>query len=248
MRNIFITLSIVASTLIANAQTVSDSLNNANNQSANALTDSTTVATDSIAISTQSRLTDEDYAIVANKLGIEVAVIKAVSAIEAGPNHSGFIEPNKPTLYFSVNMFRQNLRKRNINVSNETKTTSPAFLALNKKKYGSAGKAHHARLESALEIDSVSAILSCYWGMFQIAGFNWKQCGCKSPQEFADKMCESEFAQLQLFANFISNSSMLKHLKAKNWYGFARIYNGKYAKSYANKMARAYKRYSSQSK
>ena len=31
--------------------------------------------------------------------------------------------------------------------------------------------------------------------------------------------------------------------KNKNWYGFARLYNGRYAKRYAARMANAYKRY-----
>ncbi len=241
MRKIILTLFILINTLLTNnqasSQTLTDTLSTTINTNQQSTSDSITSPTEPL------RLTDEDYEIVANNLGIEVAVIKAVSAVEAGPNHIGFVEPGKPTLYFSVNMFKQNLRKRNINVSAATRSTSPAFLSLNKKKYGSSGKAHHARLECALEIDTISAILSCYWGMFQIAGFNWKQCGCESPQEFAKKMSESEFAQLQLFANFVSNNKMLKHLKAKNWYSFARIYNGKYAKSYANKMARAYNRY-----
>ena len=56
-------------------------------------------------------------------------------------------------------------------------------------------------------------------------------------------MCDSELMQLELFAHFVTNNGMLKHLKNKNWYGFARLYNGKYAKRYAARMANAYKRY-----
>ncbi|MGN0214694.1 MAG: N-acetylmuramidase family protein [Muribaculaceae bacterium] len=188
-------------------------------------------------------LSESDYKRVAEELGIEIAVIKAVSDIEAGKNHQGFIAPGLPTLYFSTNMFSNNLRKRGITVPASVRRTSAAFLRLNRKKYGSYGKAQHARLKSAMEIDSVSAILSCYWGMFQIGGFNWKKCGCDSPQDFAAKMSDSELMQLELFAHFVSNNGMLKYLKAKNWYGFARLYNGRYAKRYASRMAAAYKRY-----
>lgn len=188
-------------------------------------------------------LSEDDYKRVANELGIEIAVIKAVSDIEAGKSHQGFISPGMPTLNFSRNMFNSNLRRRGITVSSSVRRSSEAFKALNRKKYGSYGKAQHARLKSAMEIDSVSAILSCYWGMFQIGGFNWKKCGCSSPQEFAKKMSESELMQLELFAHFITNNGMLKHLKNKNWYGFARLYNGRYAKRYAARMATAYKRY-----
>lgn len=195
-----------------------------------------------------TKLTDYDYQRVANELGIEVAVIKAVSDIEAGKSHQGFVAPGQPTLNYSKNMFLKNLRQRGINVSAATKSTSPAFLPINRKKYTSYGKAQHARLESAMAIDTVSAILSCYWGMYQIGGFNWKKCGCSSPQDFASKMSESELMQLELFAHFISNNGMLKYLKNKNWYGFAKIYNGRNAKRYASRMKAAYNKYRSKEK
>lgn len=46
-------------------------------------------------------LSEDDYKRVANELGIEIAVIKAVSDIEAGKNHQGFVSPGMPTLNFS---------------------------------------------------------------------------------------------------------------------------------------------------
>lgn len=190
-----------------------------------------------------TKLTDYDYQRVAKELGIEVAVIKAVSDIEAGKSHQGFVAPGQPTLNYSTNMFRRNIRQRGIKVSASTMRNSPAFLPLNRKKYGSYGKAQHARLESAMAIDTISAILSCYWGMYQIGGFNWKKCGCSTPQEFASKMSESELMQLELFAHFISNNGMLKYLKSKNWYGFAKIYNGRNARRYASRMKAAYAKY-----
>lgn len=195
-----------------------------------------------------TELTDSDYLYVANEINVEVAAIKAVIEIEAGKNLKGFLAPKKPVLYFSKNMFNKNLRKRGITVSAKQRKNEAAFLPLNRRKYGSYLGAQHARFESACTIDSVSAILSCYWGMFQIGGFNWKRCGCSSPQEFAEKMTESEFEQLELFVHFISNNNNLQHhLRNKNWVAFARIYNGsKRARSYANRMAAAYKRHAKQ--
>lgn len=231
-----LTLSVCAILLGAQAQT----------------SDTDTLATadkPAISLAEINRLTDDDYARVADELGVEIAAIKAVSEIEAGKSHIGFVAVGQPTLYFSVNMFNRNLRKRGITVTAATRKKEAAFLPLNRKKYGSYGAAQHARLESAMAIDSVAAITSCYWGMFQIGGFNWKRCGCASPQEFAQKMSQSELMQLELFAQFISTGNMLKHLQNKNWYAFARIYNGsKRAKSYASRMANAYARYSKKQK
>ena len=212
--------------------------------------DSITTAPNSIPATLEAinRLTDDDYARVAGELGVEIAAIKAVSEIEAGKHHHGFVAVGCPTLNFSVNMFNRNLKRRGITVSASQRKREAAFLPLNRKKYGSYGAAQHARLNSAMAIDSVAAITSCYWGMFQIGGFNWKHCGCSSPHEFARLMSQSESMQLELFAQFISrHGAMLKHLKDRNWYAFARIYNGsKRAKSYASRMANAYARYSKQ--
>lgn len=212
-----------------------------------AVDDSLAVAPNSTSTTLEAinRLTDDDYARVANELGVEIAAIKAVSEIEAGKNHHGFHAVGCPTLNFSINMFNRALKRRGIAVSSAQRRNSACFLPLNRKKYGSYGAAQHARLKSAMAIDSVAAITSCYWGMFQIGGFNWDRCGCSSPQEFARIMSQSEAMQLELFAQFISRNGMLKHLQNHNWYAFARIYNGsKRAKSYASRMANAYARYS----
>ena len=82
----------------------------------------------------------------------------------------------------------------------------------------------------------------CFWGMFQIGGFNWRKTGCSTIQEFLQKMSMSEREQLELFAKFITNSGMLKHLQNKNWAGFAKMYNGNsYARrGYHTRLANSY--------
>jgi hypothetical protein len=58
-------------------------------------------------------------------------------------------------------------------------------------------------------------------------------------------MSYSELEQLELFAVFIQNTGMVADLKAKNWAGFARKYNGaSYARrGYHTKMAAAYNKF-----
>ena len=53
-----------------------------------------------------SSLTEEDYRQVAEELGVEVAAIKAVVDIEAGPQHKGFWQPGKPLINFDLSMYR----------------------------------------------------------------------------------------------------------------------------------------------
>ena len=87
--------------------------------------------------------------------------------------------------------------------------------------------------------------MGTFWGMFQIGGFNYKQCGCESVDEMVKLMSDSELMQLELFARFIKNAGMLDDLKKKNWAGFARKYNGtSYARrGYHTRMANAYAKF-----
>ncbi len=113
------------------------------------------------------------------------------------------------------------------------------------RKYGSLQAAQYARLESAITIDSIAAMESTFWGMFQIGGFNWKLCGAESRADFVEQMKRSEYDQLRLFANYIRNAGLLRHLKSKNWAAFAKRYNGPAyaARGYHTRMAAAYRRH-----
>lgn len=193
------------------------------------------------------RLTESDYARVAEKLGVETAVIKAVVEIEAGKTHQGFHAPGKPIINFDISMFRKFAGKRGINLARYARTHAVVFSRPNAARYGSTQAAQHERLRVARSIDETVAIQGCFWGMFQIGGFNWRKCGCSSIQEFEKRMSESEASQLELFADFVVNSGMLPALQAKNWSAFASKYNGSsYARrGYHTRLAAAYARYKS---
>lgn len=193
-----------------------------------------------------TRLTVADYEHVAAELGVEVATIRAVSDIEAGKTHKGFFEPGLPVINFDRTIFASRLRRAGKNVAKARKQQPAAFAKLNLARYGSYGNAQRARLEAGIAIDSVVAIESTFWGMFQIGGFNWHRCGVESANEFARLMAQSEAMQLELFARFMQSTGMVKHLRQKNWRSFARAYNGPgYAKKgYHRRLAAAYARYS----
>lgn len=85
--------------------------------------------------------------------------------------------------------------------------------------------------------------------MFQIMGFNHAACGEESVESFVQSMCESEYKQLLLFANFIKNNPpMLRALQSKDWAKFAEYYNGpRYAQnSYDMKLGEAYRKFEEQ--
>ncbi len=187
-------------------------------------------------------LTEADYQSVAKQLGVEAAAIHAIVAIETGKNHRGFNPSGSTVINFDLPVFKRAAARKGINLAPHAKST--ALQSVNIAKYGDQQAAQHARLEAAMAIDSITAIESTFWGMFQIGGFNWKLCGAKSPADFADRMNRSEYDQLLLFANYIRNTGLLTHLRDKNWAAFARIYNGPSyaARKYHTRMATAYKK------
>lgn len=198
-------------------------------------------AVDSLGLNPEDRyshLTDEDFKLVADELGIEVAVIKAVVVIEAGAAMKGFSAPGVPVVNFDPTMYAKY----------KNKATSTAGDKSAKVPEGLKGHAlkEWTQLTNARKVNKEGADMGTFWGMFQIGGFNYKRCGCESVNEFVERMSYSELEQLQLFAIFIENSDMLKYLKKKDWSGFARRYNGKsYAKrGYHTKMAKAYAKFS----
>lgn len=178
-------------------------------------------------------LTNEDFKRVAEELGVEVAAIKAVVKIEAGPKLEGFWAPGVPVVNYAKSLFDKYNGKTKGRKLKDAKVPS-----------GLTGYAlkEWTSLTNARKINADAADLGTYWGMFQIGGFNYKLCGCESVEEMVAKVCESEFSQLEMFAVFIRNSGMLESLKKKDWTTFARKYNGpSYAKrGYHTRMAKEY--------
>lgn len=185
-----------------------------------------------------SGLTDKDFEMVAQELGVEIPAIKAVVVIEAGSQMKGFWAPGVPIINFDNATFSR-FRRKQSGKGDKEKAKVPENLS------GYALR-EWRQLSNARKINCRAADMATFWGMFQIGGFNYAKCGCDSVEEFVRLMSHSELEQLELFAKFITNAGMLDDLKNKNWAGFARKYNGAgYAKrGYHKKMAAAYKRFS----
>ena len=182
-------------------------------------------------------LTDDDYLLVAEEMGVEVAVIKAVVRIEAGASLQGFYAPGVPVVNFDRKMYNKARPASNVKAPASEQVPEGITSAYGRKEWG--------QLVAARKVNRDKANMGAFWGMFQIGGFNYRLCGCESVQEFVDRMSYSEFEQLQLFVNFIVNSGMLADLKNKNWAAFARKYNGPSykARGYHTRMAREYNKY-----
>lgn len=191
-----------------------------------------------------------DYSKAAKQLGVDEATVKAVASIES--NGSGFIKDsqgnNMPKILFERHIMFKRLRDFTPIKSSDMAAKYPDIVNPLAGGY-KGGLAEHERLNRAVKIDRNTALESASWGAYQVLGLHWKALGLSSVQEFVNKSYTEE-GQLDLFVRFIKASpNILKALKAKDWVGVAKGYNGpSYAKNnYDVKLREAYEKFSKES-
>lgn len=193
-------------------------------------------------------LTEDDYNRAARKLGVESAVIKAVTWVESGG--SGFRKDKRPKILYESHIFGK-LTKYKYN------SIGPI---ISSDKYISGNPNYkldqYNRLELASKYDKSAAQMSASWGMFQILGLNFRLCEYNSVDEYVKSNYISSGKHLDNFVSYIikntstSNSgrlrgftfSMADALRNKKWANFAYYYNGPSYKTndYDNKLYSAY--------
>jgi len=195
---------------------------------------------------TNSTISEQDFKDAAADLGVEVAVVKAVTEVEAGGR--GYVFSNHPTILFESHVFWKELKKRGVTPSKYKDKDILNQTWAQGKAYYKGGVAEHARLQKARLINTDAANASASWGLFQIMGNNYAVCGCKSVGVFVKRMCKSEGEQLKLFVAFIKNNHLDGYLQKKQWAKFAARYNGAGYKenSYDTKLEKAYNKYKKQ--
>jgi hypothetical protein len=178
------------------------------------------------------KLTDEDFETAAIGLRCEVALVKAVTSIEAP---EGFDAKGRPIILFEGHHFSKHTNGR-FDKSHPT-------LSYPKWTNEFYTKDEHARLARAVELDRDAALKSTSWGRFQILGVNYEACGFSTLQAFINAMFDSEFEHLSAFVRFVKSKGLDDALREKRWDDFARGYNGPaYAKhGYHTRLEKAYR-------
>jgi len=163
--------------------------------------------------------------------------IKAVADIESAGE--GFLSSGEPKILFEAHHFSRLTRHR-------YDYTHPNISSLtwNRALY-KGGLAEHTRLAEAVLLDRTAALQSASWGKFQIMGFNAKRAGFKNVFHMVDEFETGEGKHLEGFVKYIKFTLLDDELKAKDWSGFARQYNGKlyYKNEYDKKLKEAYLKY-----
>ena len=182
-------------------------------------------------------LTNADISKVANDLNLPIAAVKAVIDIESAG--SGFLADGRIKILFEAHWFSK-LTNGRFNQSHP-QISSPRW---NRSLY-KGGSAEYPRLTLARSLDEQAALKSASYGAFQIMGFNHKVCRFDTVSAFVEAN-RTALGQLDAFARFLKNEGLDVHLRARNWSGFARRYNGSGYKQnqYDLKLAKAYQKYS----
>ncbi|MBI2306092.1 MAG: DUF3380 domain-containing protein [Rhodocyclales bacterium] len=191
-------------------------------------------------------LRQKDLQAAAERLGVPLAAIMAVNAVES--RGRGFLDDGRPVILFERHVLHRLLDEAVTGI-NALASRYPSVI--NPKRGGYAGgAAEWSRLAAARQatvgFGELLAEQSCSWGAFQIMGYHWQALGYASPSDFVAAMHKDEAAQLDAFVRFIeADPALHKALKGRKWADFARIYNGPAYKEnlYDQKLARAFERF-----
>jgi hypothetical protein len=180
------------------------------------------------------RLTDGDYAAVAQRHNVDVAAVKAIAAQES--RGEGFDANNRPKILFEGHQFR----KHSKHLFDRTHPHLSMVYGHQRVFYRWQQYPH---LCEALLLDHVAACKAASWGKFQVMGFN--HSGWPDVLSFVTAMYESEANHLKSFEAYCSERHIWNAMRRKDWSAVAKAYNGSdagandYARSVAGHYAAA---------
>lgn len=170
------------------------------------------------------RLDDIDIPRIGARIGVGEDELHAVMDVEA--RNSGFDSQGRVIALFEPHIFWRELGPG-------AERDEAVRLGLAYRKWGTARypRDSYPRIEAAMRINMRAALRSTSWGLGQIMGFNASLAGYDSAREMVEHFAADEEHHLNAMVTFIETSGLDDELRAHDWRGFARGYNGSgYAK------------------
>ena len=221
---------------------LTDALNRAQNKALQDRAKSSTAMTASAGV---TELTDNDFQQAAARLGpsVKPALLHAFAEVESG-GKSGFGQAGLPIIAYEGHVFRRYTHKM-------YDETHPLLSYRYVIKAGREWKINNAdqkqawrTLGEAIRLDRSSALMSCSWGMFQVMGFNYADCGYTDVDAFVADMKKSARGQLDAFVGYcLKKAGMVHAMGTLDFVGMASRYNGSDFGDYDKRIARAYARH-----
>lgn len=195
-------------------------------------------------------LTLASYQQAAHELGTDVATIETVCQVET--SGAGFNRDGSCVILFERYQFYRTLNTvLPAATVNQIVAANPTLCNTSAGGY-QGGAAEWKRLQAAEAICTqygVSpdlAMRCASWGLFQIMGYYYVQCGYSNIEEFVAAMKVNELNQLEAFISYVKDMNdghMLQALISHNWVSFATQYNGvnqHVQNNYDGKLAQTY--------
>lgn len=197
-------------------------------------------------VASPGTVTEASFEKVADELKVEVSAIMAVAKVEAG-GRKGFASDSRPIIRYELHIFHK--MTGGIYYKTHPHLSQPTFKAGNQfhtgKQIDEWRFIHAAMLlrDIGYRRRYSEAWQSTSWGMFQIMGFNFKDVGWNSIEDFVSDMFKSEEYHLKAFVGFCKKNKLVDYIRNRDWKNFAYYYNGPSYKvnKYDEKMAAAYK-------
>jgi hypothetical protein len=173
----------------------------------------------------------------------DMPVLWAVLTVES--RGFGFLPDRRPKILFERHVFHRETGGRFAAEVPDLSAVSGGGYIGGEAEYDRLGRALAVCRKAKLGDDP--ALRSASWGMGQVMGFNAIAAGFSGPADMVARMAESEDAQLAGMISFIRSKKLDARLRARDWTGFARGYNGEgFAKfQYDLKLKAAFEKFSS---
>lgn len=190
----------------------------------------------------QARLTNEDYRVVAQDLGIEVAALRAIVEVES--NGNAFFPSGRIAILFESHLFYYWLQRHGIDPVPYTRShPNICTRAWTRNYYG--GEREYDRLQQAMAIHEDSALMSFSAGLGQVLTLHWLKLGYASVHEYLNLLSLGVNTHLDAIGRYLKVFGLLPAIRARDWHSVARMYNGEsYAvHGYHTKLQQAYHRW-----
>lgn len=174
------------------------------------------------------RLQPNDVADAAEMIGVTEAHLRTVMEVEGAPTGVGFDSLGHPNNLFEPHRFYANLSGAKRDRAVREGVAYPKWRGPG--SYPKTVALRWAQFQKACAIDETAAIKSTSWGLGQIMGEEYDECGYTSPQEMVQAFCESEREQVIAMAKLIQHRKLDVQLRRfpdmTACRAFARAYNG----------------------
>lgn len=183
-------------------------------------------------------VTDEELASIAAGIDVEPAALKAL--IEVETSGRGFDSKNRIRMRFEPHVF-------SAQTGHAHDDSHPHVSVRDWRRGVKMGwRNPYALLADAIILDQDAALRSASWGLPQLMGFNAELAGYRSAAEMVHSFKRGERQQIEAMARWLQRTDIVSPLRAHDWAGVARRYNGAgyAANDYDGKLAAAYRKHS----